>query len=493
MRFLWLLTACFLALLPSLHATTVQLERETCPACGHDFVGSAFGSWFQFGEVRRDLSNSLYAASLRLETCPYCLFSALDGDFEKLPKARRAAIRAELAKLPAGVRPFPEEALKAVKNDPGVARTAMQLRLAQLCARDPDDGVAQATRALAAYYRRGDTPGLRDEGRTLFIQTATRVFAQDGAPGPHLTLFYLLGEFQRQSGATRDAAETFDRVQKLDQRPADESMAKWAGEQRKLALAGNTRAVGKEAEPEVDERTEELKKKLPTFLAALNKGRPSREWTLPPGERVTAQYRLSDTYGAARTLAEAGHVPAAQYLVAVLAQASTGELEDWMVEQGIAALAQHPESAREAVVNAKFRVKAFGEAARYAVTGGEIPAFATAFLAEKGKWSASVGAVVRAATERRDARLKDAVIQRSGGKRVFDFNWAAQSYLRAMAGAEDLPALEKLAERTSLQTQAEGWDPGWSERRDFEGTMLEIRLRLAARKLANRPQAGGEE
>ncbi len=467
-------------------ATTVVLERVVCPACEHDFVGSAFGSWFQRGDPNPDLTNSLFSASHRFESCPYCLYSTLRDDFDtKLAKNRRGEIRAALAREPIDLKPLPEAALKAVRAKPDVAASAVEFRLAQLCAPEPGDAIKQIERALAAYYSRGDLPGLSEEGRTLYVETASRAFAEDSVAAKHPVLFYLLGEFQRQAGQTEQAVVTFSRVLKLGLELRDEYLATWAKAQSKLAQAGNTKIVSREkGENAEDTRNGVLKKKLPEFLAALKRGRPSREWSLPAGKDVPAKFRLSTTLGAACSLAKEGHSPACEYIVGVLAQGDASELEEWFISQGIEALAHHPELAAEAVKNAKFRVAVVGEAARYAVQGGAVPALTTGFLAEKQKWSPAVSAVLRAARVRGDVSIKPAIFARLGGKRAYEFLSDSRWYLSELGAPEDLPQLVKLAERTSLRRQEEGWDPGWSERGEFEDAMRSIRLRAVIRDLA---------
>ena len=74
-------------------ATTVYPEERNCPVCRESFITQALGSYSNFGEPERDLSDSPVFLFGGVEMCPYCLFASLKSDFDDVSARERARIR----------------------------------------------------------------------------------------------------------------------------------------------------------------------------------------------------------------------------------------------------------------------------------------------------------------------------------------------------------------------------------------------------------------
>ncbi len=212
-------------------ATTFIPRLTNCPVCGKAFVIMTIGSYNTFGEQARDLSTSPFVRFAKVRTCPYCLYSALDSDFDHIATAEKDAVRKLLAD-DFRVKPCPEE-LKALTAAGEDSRLRDQDYLGFLVAREcnalrkPDarrefrlslllfyQSKYVACEELCEFYRKRAIEALQGElGSGRFSKHEQATFT------------YLLGELLRQDGQNDAAIHEFTRAAAMA-KPLLESKAK---------------------------------------------------------------------------------------------------------------------------------------------------------------------------------------------------------------------------------------------------------------------------
>jgi Uncharacterized protein conserved in bacteria (DUF2225) len=473
-----LLAACLVWFLAcATFATTVIPFLQNCPACEREFLSREFGSWFQWNEPERDFRGGLFHAALDVTTCPYCLYTAVGMD--PVSTAARDRLRIALNRLPAGLSKPAKTKRSASNRSADVIEKRVQLHLARLCnAQLEPDRKREVNLALAGYYRSEEGSERTAATRRAIdaLQTATneKSFARERSD-----LVYLLGELQRRTGNTKQAAATLTVAASLAEK--DGEIRRWALEQRSLAKRGVSSVAGSPRSSDDYEikRIEEFRRRLPAFIKALQGGRPGEEWLLP---RKGSRAPTNDSLGAANKLAMQGDRLAVEYVLRWLAELETKRIKDYPEPYCIEAVAHQPTFAEAILPRLSFRSDRMAEAVRYAC--GLIPAPKTTINALRGraKWLPTDSGVLKAATVRRDPVFKDVLLSNAVSARC----WSAaspESYLRAVATAADIPILERRARSTRHPRDVSEYDPRTSQREDLEDILLHVRLAALARSL----------
>jgi hypothetical protein len=481
----WLLSAILAwCVAPVSMATRVITVQHKCPACEKTFLGQSYSSWFQFQQPARDLAGSLYAAQLRLITCPHCLYSALK--MEPLSAAAKRRIVAALKRLPEGLSPIDPAAGTPggmERPSPSALEATVQFQIAELChaqvEREPD---RDTSFALLAYYRAA--PGKEKAAATQRAITALRaVLVDEFVAKQSPAKVYLLGELQRRAGQTKEAVATLTLAAQLA-RKEENNIAGWAAEQRKLAERGITKAIEEKAPPDEDSDAKlarQLQERLPAFITALQRGRPAREWLLAGRDLHDP---VHSTLDAANRLVKDGNARAVEYVLRWLAQIDRAELDDYPEPYCLEALAHQAALGAPILPGLKFRDTRLADATRYACGAAPAPAVTREALSGKIKWLPSDTGVLMVATVRRDPAFKAPLLEKAGGYWPM---WRAASYLRELATPADLPAIARRLTGTKHPADVEEFDPRTVNREELEEVMLSVRLRALAAPLLPNP------
>ncbi len=197
---------------PSAEATTVFPIEITCPVCQETFIDNRIGSYSMFGEPSRDLRDSMFCVNVC--TCPYCLYSAINYDFEEITADEKQQLKVFLADIKLDLRDEERKALlQSCEDSDRVPVEFLCNLLTRECYRlrktDIDDDLA-FHRFL--YYRTW-TNELSVLYRCDLIESLIKYLQADiKDKGEQLAMTYLLGEMYRQDGQFIKALASFESV-----------------------------------------------------------------------------------------------------------------------------------------------------------------------------------------------------------------------------------------------------------------------------------------
>ena len=230
------ISAALVLFMATARATTVFPEERNCPVCRESFITKALGSYSNFGEPERDLSDSPVFLFGGVEMCPYCLFASLKSDFDDVSARERARLRTKT--------PFTRVTLQASEQaallaDPRgvdtIGRGLLNLWLAResYALRAADDK-RDMRMCLQLYYasKRADHDVLLKYYRGECVEKLTLLLGDGTYRGEEKAVMtYLLGELTRLDGQGDKAIILFEEVMRLVKAPAgpqDENPAAYA-------------------------------------------------------------------------------------------------------------------------------------------------------------------------------------------------------------------------------------------------------------------------
>jgi hypothetical protein len=216
-----------------LKATTVFPQEEKCPVCAEKFIVMTLGSYSNFGEPARDLSDHFFFGNIR--TCPYCLYSALIRDFNKMSFWERRKIRGNWPPSTVSLMGTEREGVEKVKTSYDLFeyilareaylyrkrddQRAVKLLLSQYYATKHDQGSD-----LSQYYR-----------KEVISHLEKQVDASSYKGKEEAVMTYLLGELCRLDNQDHKALRYFKEAEKLAgalplPRDEDDERSDWIGQ-----------------------------------------------------------------------------------------------------------------------------------------------------------------------------------------------------------------------------------------------------------------------
>lgn len=201
----------------NLKATTVYPKKQTCPVCQKIFITYVIGSYYSSGATRRDLRDSSIFRFRKIITCPYCLYSSLNSDFNNIHQLSVIKLRKELPKIKLNLHPKEKEEYS--KFNPNY-RT-VRLLLARECNKLRGENKKRNMRLLLyAFYisSHRNLKKLNPFYRKRSINLLTSLLNEKQYEGKEeAALTYLLGELNRLDGNHKLALGCFKKATALSE------------------------------------------------------------------------------------------------------------------------------------------------------------------------------------------------------------------------------------------------------------------------------------
>jgi LysM repeat protein len=232
-RLIFTLIIFFLFPYKILNSTTVYPDKKKCPVCQKDFIKYFIGSYFDSGRTDRDLGDSLYREII---TCPYCLYSSSDVDFDDIDEISRKNLLQNLPTLQ--IKLESEEKIVFSK----IEKSEIDIRLIKILFARECNKLRQGNKKInmtlmfRLYFisKQKALKNLQAFYRNKCITQLTILLDEKYYGGKEeASLTYLLGEFNRQEGHNKLALEYFKKAAELSERQYDANnwIKRWSFEQ----------------------------------------------------------------------------------------------------------------------------------------------------------------------------------------------------------------------------------------------------------------------